>query len=66
VDNSANVVAVGISRSAIGALLTIVLAITVITVQSPSLGQTKPSRELAIIPPNKDTDLKFYQATFSF
>jgi ABC-type molybdate transport system substrate-binding protein len=62
VDNSANVVAVGISRSAIGALLTIVLAITVITVQSPSLWQTKPSRELAIIPPNKDTDLKFYQA----
>jgi hypothetical protein len=61
VDNSANVVAVGISRSAIGALLTIVLAITIITDESPTFAQTKPY-EVAVIPPNKDTDLKFYQS----
>jgi ABC-type molybdate transport system substrate-binding protein len=49
-------------RSAVGLAFWIVLAGTVVAVQSPAFAQTKPSRELAVIPPNKDTDLKFYPA----
>ena len=43
-----------VSASALG----IALAIAIFAVRV----QASPSGELAVIPPNKDTDLKFYQA----
>jgi ABC-type glycerol-3-phosphate transport system substrate-binding protein len=48
--------------SAIGISLAIVVAIMVIIVQSPAFAQTTTAKGLAVIPPDKDTDLKFYQA----
>ena len=47
--------------SVVGLSLAIALAATV-GVPSPALAQTNPTKGLAVIPPNKDTDLKFYQA----
>jgi ABC-type molybdate transport system substrate-binding protein len=44
-----------------GFVLGICLAISVLAFQSRALAQTEPPKELAAIPPNKDTDLKFYQ-----
>lgn len=52
----------GILRSAVELALWVVLACTVITVQSPALAQSTPPKALAVIPLNKDTDLKFYSA----
>jgi ABC-type molybdate transport system substrate-binding protein len=49
-------------RSATGLTFWVVLACTVIAVQSPAFAQSTPSKGLAVIPPNKDTDLKFYSA----
>jgi ABC-type molybdate transport system substrate-binding protein len=49
-------------RSAVGLVLTIVLAGTIVTAQSPVLAQSNAPKPLAVIPPNKDTDLKFYSA----
>jgi len=46
-------------RSAIAAILTFALMIAILAVPSPTFAQGKP---LATIPPDKDTDLKFYQA----
>ena len=48
-------------RWASGFVLGILLAVTVLAFQSRVLAQTEPPKELAAIPPNKDTDLKFYQ-----
>jgi ABC-type molybdate transport system substrate-binding protein len=47
-----------ISAMALG----VALAIAMFAVQSPAVAQSKPAAGLAVIPPNKDTDLKFYQA----
>lgn len=43
-------------------LMGIVLASAVLAFQPCALAQAQPSRELAVIPPDKDTDLKFYSA----
>jgi Bacterial extracellular solute-binding protein len=48
--------------SVVGILRAIVLAITVASVLSPAFAQTTPAKSLAVIPPNKDTNLKFYRA----
>jgi hypothetical protein len=41
----------------------IVLTIVISSFQSPALAQAKPPpKQFAAIPPNKDTDLKFYQS----
>ena len=50
-----------ILRLVLGRLRAIVLAITVASILSPAFAQTTPAKSLAVIPPNKDTDLKFYQ-----
>jgi ABC-type glycerol-3-phosphate transport system substrate-binding protein len=42
-------------------VLGVALAIVVLAAQSAAIAQTKPIAGLAAIPPNKDTDLKFYQ-----
>jgi ABC-type molybdate transport system substrate-binding protein len=42
--------------------LGVALAIALFAAQSAAMAQTKPVAGLAVIPPNKDTDLKFYQA----
>ena len=42
-------------------VLGVALAIGVLAAQSAAIAQTKPIAGLAAIPPNKDTDLKFYQ-----
>jgi ABC-type molybdate transport system substrate-binding protein len=49
-------------RWAPGLMLGISLAVTVLGFQSRVLAQAEPPQELTAIPPNKDTDLKFYQA----
>ena len=41
-------------------VLAAILAITVAAVRSPVLAQGNAPKALAVIPPNKDTDLKFY------
>jgi ABC-type molybdate transport system substrate-binding protein len=51
-----------IMRSLVGTVLAIVVACTVISARSPAFAQTNPSKELAIIPPDKDSDLKFYRS----
>ncbi len=40
----------------------IVLAVAILGFQSIAFAQANPPKELAAIPPNKDTDLKFYRA----
>jgi ABC-type molybdate transport system substrate-binding protein len=47
--------------SALGVVSGIILATAVFSFQSPAFAQATPSTELAVIPANKDTDLKFYQ-----
>jgi hypothetical protein len=47
-------------RPALGVVSAILLAAAIFASQSPALAQAKPHNELAAIPPNKDTDLKFY------
>jgi ABC-type molybdate transport system substrate-binding protein len=49
-------------HSIAGLALWIVLACTIIATRSPAFAQTTPSKALAEIPRNKDTDLKFYSA----
>jgi ABC-type molybdate transport system substrate-binding protein len=49
-------------RSAFAVASAILLAATLLTSRSPVLAQSTPPRQLAAIPPNKDTDLKFYRA----
>jgi ABC-type molybdate transport system substrate-binding protein len=53
-------------RQATGSMLGITLAITALAYPSQLLAQAgapkEPAKELATIPPDKDTDLKFYQA----
>jgi ABC-type molybdate transport system substrate-binding protein len=49
-------------RSALGLILWAAPACTIITVQSPAFAQSPPAKALATIPPDKDTDLKFYSA----
>jgi ABC-type molybdate transport system substrate-binding protein len=44
-----------------GLMLGISLAVTVLGLQSRVLAQAEPPQQLTAIPPNKDTDLKFYQ-----
>ncbi len=51
-----------IMRSLVGTVLAIVVACTVISARSAAFAQTNPSKELAIIPPDKDSDLKFYRS----
>jgi ABC-type molybdate transport system substrate-binding protein len=46
-------------RSAFGLVLTIILG-TIFTPPSPAFAQIASSKPLAVIPPNKDSDLKFY------
>lgn len=48
-------------RWALEFVLGISLVITVLAFQPRALAQTEPPKELAVIPPDKDTDLKFYQ-----
>jgi ABC-type molybdate transport system substrate-binding protein len=50
-----------VRRRAPGFMLGILLAVTVLAFQPRLLAQTEPPKELTAIPPNKDTDLKFYQ-----
>jgi ABC-type molybdate transport system substrate-binding protein len=52
----------GYLRAALGVVSGAALAIAILAFQAPASGQAGPPRELAVIPPNKDTDLKFYQA----
>jgi ABC-type molybdate transport system substrate-binding protein len=47
--------------SALGVVSGIILATPIFSFQSPAFAQARPSTELAVIPANKDTDLKFYQ-----
>ncbi len=49
-------------RWAPGLMLGISLAVTVLGFQSRVSAQAEPPQQLTAIPPNKDTDLKFYQA----
>jgi ABC-type molybdate transport system substrate-binding protein len=49
-------------RAERGILSAIVLAIAIFALHSSALAQAKPPTQLAAIPPNKDTDLKFYQS----
>src|SRR5882724_10375560 len=53
---------VGCRHLALGLVSAVILAAAIFTFQSPVLAQAGASKELAIIPPNKDTDLKFYRA----
>lgn len=55
-------IAMGILRSLAGVFLGVILAGTAVAAQSPALAQSAPPNALAVIPPNKDTDLKFYSA----
>ncbi len=48
--------------SALGVVSGIILATAIFSFQSPAFAQARPSKELAVIPANKDNDLKFYQA----
>jgi ABC-type molybdate transport system substrate-binding protein len=48
-------------RWASGLMLGVSLAVTVLAFQCRVLAQTEPAKELTAIPPNKDTDLKFYR-----
>ena len=41
-------------------VLAMMLAITAVAVRSPALAQSSAPKALAAIPPDKDTDLKFY------
>jgi ABC-type molybdate transport system substrate-binding protein len=50
----------GTLRSMVWLTVWVVLACRVIALQSPALAQSVPSKALATIPSNKDTDLKFY------
>jgi ABC-type molybdate transport system substrate-binding protein len=50
-------------HSAVGLVLTIVLAGTIFTPPFPALAQSNAPKALAVIPPNKDADLKFYSAS---
>jgi ABC-type molybdate transport system substrate-binding protein len=52
----------GYLRSVLTILSGIVLATAIFTFQSAAFAQAEPPKELAVIPPNKDTDLKFYRA----
>jgi ABC-type molybdate transport system substrate-binding protein len=49
-------------RSAVGVVLMIALAGAIVTPPSPAFAQSNAPKALAVIPPNKDTDLKFYSA----
>jgi ABC-type molybdate transport system substrate-binding protein len=49
-------------RAALAAVFGMVLGAAIPGFQSVALAQEKPPKELAAIPPNKDTDLKFYRA----
>jgi ABC-type molybdate transport system substrate-binding protein len=49
-------------RSALRVVSGIVLATAIFALQPAAFAQTSPPMELAAIPPNKDTDLKFYRA----
>ena len=49
-------------RSVLGIVTGIVLAAAISAVHSPDLAQAKPPTQLAEIPPNKDSDLKFYRS----
>ena len=44
-------------------VLAAILSITVVAVRSPALAQSNAPKALAVIPPDKDTDLKFYSGT---
>jgi ABC-type molybdate transport system substrate-binding protein len=58
----ATAVAVGYRRVAFAAAMGIVLASAAVSFQPAAFAQAGPPRELAVIPQNKDTDLKFYRA----
>jgi ABC-type molybdate transport system substrate-binding protein len=62
VNRLASGVAVRFWCSALGVVSGIILATAICSFQSPALAQAGPSKELAVIPANKDTDLKFHQA----
>ncbi len=49
-------------RAALALMFGIVLAVAMPGFQSIAFAQANPPKELAAIPPNKDTDLKFYRA----
>ena len=49
-------------RSLAGVILSVVLAGIIIANQPPAFAQSTPPKPLAVIPPDKDTDLKFYSA----
>jgi ABC-type molybdate transport system substrate-binding protein len=49
-------------RSALRVVSGIVLATAIFAFQPAAFAQAKPLKELAAVPPNKDTDLKFYRA----
>ena len=50
-------------RAALAVMFGIVLTAANPGFQSIAFAQEKPPKELAAIPPNKDTDLKFYRPT---
>jgi ABC-type molybdate transport system substrate-binding protein len=62
VNSAATQLAGKLLRSTFGLVLTIVLAGTTLTPPSRVLAQSNAPKALAVIPPNKDTDLKFYSA----
>lgn len=49
-------------RAALAVMFGIVLAVAILGFQPVAFAQANPPKELAAIPPNKDTDLKFYRA----
>jgi ABC-type molybdate transport system substrate-binding protein len=51
----------GCLRAAAGIVSAIVLAAAFLVLQSPAFAQAVPSGALTAIPPNKDSDLKFYR-----
>lgn len=54
--------AAGYRRLAFAAAMGIVMGTSAVTFQPAAFAQAGPPRALAVIPPNKDTDLKFYPA----
>ncbi len=52
----------GYLSPALGVVSALVLATAISAFQSPAFAQVKPPKQFAAIPPNKDTDLKFYSA----
>jgi hypothetical protein len=59
-NNLADGIDVRYLRSALKVVSGIVLATAIFAFQPAAFAQTSPPKALAVIPPNKDTDLKFY------